>query len=115
MRSDRLYLQDMLSAILEVGRHLPANRAQFDANPFLQSHILRHVQIVGEAAGRISRALKDQYPEVSWRQISGMRHVLVHDYFRVDWNIVFTTARDDIPALRSQIEAILSAFPPEAP
>jgi uncharacterized protein with HEPN domain len=112
VRSDRLYLQDMLGAILEIGRHLPTNRAQFDGNQFLQSHILRYIQIVGEAAARVSQALKDQNPQVAWRQISGMRHVLVHDYFRVDWNIVFITARDHIPTLRPQIESILSALPP---
>jgi uncharacterized protein with HEPN domain len=115
LRSDRLYLQDMLGAIIEIERHLPGDRAQFDGNPFLQSHILRYVQIVGEAAARISHALKDQNPQVAWRQISGMRHVLVHDYFRVDWNIVFITASDDIPTLRPQIEAILSALPPGTP
>lgn len=42
-----------------------------------------------------------------------MRHILVHDYFRVDWELVFSTARDDVPALKLQIEAILASLPPD--
>jgi uncharacterized protein with HEPN domain len=112
MRSDRLYLQDMLDAIAEIRRYLPSDRSAFDSNPLLQSHILRHVQIVGEAAARIAKQTKDAHPQIPWRQISGMRHILVHDYFRVDWNILFTTARDDIPTLEPLIHAIVASWPP---
>ncbi|MDB5329871.1 MAG: hypothetical protein JWP03_1022 [Phycisphaerales bacterium] len=44
-----------------------------------------------------------------------MQHILFHDYFRVDWGVVFTTATNDIPALKPQIEAILAALPPAVP
>jgi len=71
------------------------------------------VQIVGEAAFRISKATKDAHPEIPWRQISGMRHILVHDYFRVDWNILFMTARDDIPTLEPLVVAVLRLLPPD--
>lgn len=111
MRSDSLLLQDILDAIAVVLRYTPADRAAFDADPPVQSHVLRHIQIVGEAAWRLSQPLKAQHPQVPWRQIAGMRHILVHDYFRVDWDIVFTTARNDIPALRPLIQAILASLP----
>jgi uncharacterized protein with HEPN domain len=115
MRSDRLFLQDILDAIDEVARFLPADRSEFDADPLLQSHILRHVQIVGEAIFRITPETKAAHPEIAWRQIAGMRHILVHDYFRVDWNIVYRTAADDLPPLRPRIEAILDGLPPDSP
>jgi uncharacterized protein with HEPN domain len=70
--------------------------------------------IVGEAAWCLSRSIKDQNPYVPWKQIEGMRHIMVHDYFKVDWDIVFTTARDHIPALKPQIEAILASLPATA-
>ena len=57
-------------------------------------------------------ATKDAHPQVPWRQIVGMRHILVHDYFRVNWNIVFRAATDDLPVLKPQIEAILTSLPP---
>lgn len=111
MRSDRLLLQDVLDAIDEVARYLPADREAFDANPLLQSHIYRHVTIVGEAMWRLSQSLKDQNAEIPWRQIEGMRHILIHDYFRVDWNVVFSTATSNLPSLRPQIVTILASLP----
>ena len=69
--------------------------------------------IVGEAAWSLSQAIKDASPQVPWRKIQGMRHIMVHDYFKVDWDIVYSTERQDIPMLKPQIEAILAALPPE--
>jgi uncharacterized protein with HEPN domain len=115
VRSDALLLRDILDAIETIRQYLPADRSTFDASPPLQSHILRHVMIVGEASWRLSQALKAQNPHIPWKQIAGMRHILVHDYFRVDWGVVFTTAKHDIPAFKPQIEAILSALPQGTP
>ena len=113
MRSDRLRLEDMRDAIDEVARYLPADRAAFDRDPPVQSHIYRHVMIVGEAAWQLSQALKDANPQVPWKQIAGMRHIMVHDYFKVDWNIVYETAKTHVPALRPHVEAMLKSLPPD--
>lgn len=113
MRSDRLRMQDILDAIDVIARYLPADRAAFDRDPPLQSHIYRHVMIVGESAWRLSQAIKDRNPHVPWKQIEGMRHIMVHDYFKVDWNIVYATAKTHVPALRPQVEAMLAALPPD--
>ena len=83
MRSDRLRLQDILDAIAVIRQYLPADRAAFDRDPPVQSHIYRHVMIIGEVAWNLSREIKDQNPQVPWRQIEGMRHIMVHDYFKV--------------------------------
>jgi uncharacterized protein with HEPN domain len=111
MRSDRLRLQDILEAIDIIAQYLPADRAAFDRDSPLQSHIYRHVMIVGEAAWSLSQPIKDQHPHVPWKQIEGMRHIMVHDYFKVDWDIVYTTARTKVPALKTQIEAMLRSLP----
>ncbi|HSZ55847.1 MAG TPA: HepT-like ribonuclease domain-containing protein [Tepidisphaeraceae bacterium] len=112
MRSDRLRLQDILDAIAVISRYMPSDRATFDGDAPLQSHIYRHLMIVGEAAWSLSQPLKDANRQVPWKMIEGMRHIMVHDYFKVDWDIVFSTARDDVPRLKPQIEAILAALPP---
>ena len=111
MRSDRLLLQDMLDSMDEVSKYLPADRKKFDSNPPLQSHIYRHITIVGEAACRLSEPLKELNPQIPWRKIEGMRHVLVHDYFKVDWNEIYKTAAGDIPTLRPFIASILASLP----
>lgn len=112
-RSDRLRLQDILDAIAEVDRYFPVDRVVFNANPLLQSHIFRHVMIIGEAAFRLSKEFKASYPQIPWIEIEGMRHILVHDYFKVDWEIVYSTACSDIPRLKPQIEAALASLPPD--
>ena len=113
MRSDSLRLQDILDAIEIVARYLPTDRAAFDRDPPIQSHIYRHVMMIGEAAWKLSQPLKDQHPQVPWKQIEGMRHIMVHDYFKVDWDVVYATARIHIPALKPQIETILKSLPDE--
>ena len=115
MRRDSLLLQDILESAVEVISTTPATKTEFDANKFVQSHLLRHIQIIGEACWRVSKPLKEKYPQVPWAQIAGMRHVLVHDYYEVNWNIVYKTAREHVPALKPQIEQILASLPPGAP
>jgi uncharacterized protein with HEPN domain len=115
MRTDQMLLQDILDAIDERILCTPSTREEFDADKFLRSHLLRQIQIIGEAAWRLSNTIKDQHPHVPWRQIAGMRHALVHDYFEVDWNEVYQTAIRDIPALRGSVDGILAAIPSEAP
>ena len=112
MRPDRLLLQDILDSVNEVIDSTPANQADFDANKYVRSHVLRHIQIIGEASWRLSAPLKSQHPQVPWKKIAGMRHVLVHDYFDVNWKRVYETARDHVPPLKPEIEAIMASLPP---
>ena len=111
MRPDRLLLHDILDSIQEIVGTTPPTRAMFDANKLVQSHLVRHIQIIGEAAWRLSDGLKQANPQVPWRIIAGMRHAIVHDYFQINWNEVYSTAVRDVPPLRAQIEAILAALP----
>lgn len=113
MRTDRLLVQDILDSIAEVVEAAPATEAEFTASKYVQSHVLRHIQIIGEAAWRVSKSVQDENPAVPWKKIAGMRHVLVHDYFEVNWSRVYQTARDHVPPLKLQIETILDSLPPE--
>jgi len=63
MRPDRLLLEDILDAIGEVLDVTPASRAEFDKDKLVRSHVLRHIQIIGEAASRLSAELKERHPE----------------------------------------------------
>lgn len=113
MRNDRLLLHDILEAITVIEKYLPESEDTFLADPPVQSHILRHLQIIGEACNHLSPALRANHPHIPWIQIIGMRNVTVHHYAAINWHRVFQTAYRDVPLLKPQIEAILKTIPPE--
>ena len=70
--------------------------------------VMKNVEIVGEAAYMLTHAFKNEHPEIPWKTVAGMRHVLVHDYANVVPRILWGTATNDIPQLRKQIISILA-------
>ena len=106
---DALYLRHMLDAIdrvIEATQRV--TREDFNGEWMIQDAIVHELQILGEAAGRVSRELTDRHPEVPWRQVTGLRHKIVHDYFAVDLDVVWDTATLDVPAIRPVVETLLS-------
>ena len=69
--------------------------------------VMKNVEIVGEAAYMLTKAFKRTHPEVPWKTVQGMRHVLVHDYAGIDDKELYNTAVNDIPVLRRQVEQFL--------
>ena len=73
----------------------------------LQDGIIRQLEIIGEAARRVSSDLKALYSEVPWRDIVVMRNKLIHDYFGVDVELVWMTVKRDVPVLKQAVCEIL--------
>ena len=112
MRHDNALLLDMLLAAREaqeIGRG--ATFSDFGENRTLQLAILKAVEIVGEAASRISADTKKQNREIPWADIVGMRNRLVHGYFDVNLLRVWETVERDIPRLIVQLEGLVSEEP----
>jgi uncharacterized protein with HEPN domain len=80
---------------------------QFAANETLQRAFVRSLEVIGEAAKKVSADFREQYPEVEWRGMAAMRDRLIHDYFGVDLELVWDVVQRRVPELRSQIVQIL--------
>ena len=97
---DHTYLVHMLAAIERIRRYVGRKgRATFLRNALLQDAVIRNIEIVGEAAGRVSTETTSRTPEVPWREIVGMRHRLIHGYLEVNLNTVWQVVARDLPAL----------------
>ena len=70
---------------------------------------MRSLEIIGEAAKRVSEDFRTQHPMVEWRAMAGMRDRLIHDYFGVDFELVWDVVHRRIPELRTQIVTILES------
>lgn len=108
MRDDRERLLDILEAIERIDRYATRGRDVFDEDELIQSWITVQLQIIGEAAARITTDLRDAHPEVPWRQIIGMRNVLAHGYFDIDLDIVWSVVEFDLDELSSQIRSMVA-------
>jgi len=107
MRDDRRRLLDIAEAIERIEKYASEGREAFEDDELIQNWILHHLQVIGEAARAISDELKNEHDEMPWQQIVGMRHILVHRYFEVDTDLIWSVVEDDVPALKQQIELIL--------
>jgi uncharacterized protein with HEPN domain len=70
--------------------------------------LLKQVEIIGEAVYKLSREVKAAYPEVNWNKIERTRHILVHDYFDVNWDILWDVIQLHIPTFKAQIHRVVS-------
>jgi uncharacterized protein with HEPN domain len=84
-----------------------SGRDEFFVSPLIQDAVVRNLEIVGEAAKRVSPALRKQAPGVPWREMAGMRDKLAHDYFGVDLDLVWDVVAAELPAARTRIVVLL--------
>jgi uncharacterized protein with HEPN domain len=111
VRPDRERLLDIVDAITAIERHQPSKRADFDENELVRVWCLRHVEIVGEAAAKVSADTRALTHDIPWRQIVGMRNALVHAYFDVDWTALWNVLERDIQPLKAAILRLLEKVP----
>lgn len=109
-RTNKERLADILEAIAAIERHPVASRKAFDDDELIRFFLLKHVEIIGEAVFKISGDLKEAHPEVPWRKVETARHILVHDYWRVDWEILWQIVTKHLGPLRGQVEEILKSL-----
>lgn len=107
MRSDKERLLDILEAIDKIEQRIPPGKELLAGDDTTQVWILYHVQIIGEAASRLSQSLQDEHPQIPWSDIVSMRNVIVHHYFGIDLDQVWDAVQNDIPRLKEWVTDVL--------
>jgi len=107
MRDDRGRLQDILDAIKRIERYAKRGRPVFEEDELVHTWMIHHIQIIGEAANKLTPTFRKTHRQVPWPQIIKMRHVLVHDYLGIDLGEVWAVVERDLPTLKKQVSSIL--------
>ena len=110
MRDDRERLADILEAIERIERYAVRGRQAFEDDELIQSWIVHHLEILGEACRSVSYEFRAGHPEIPWGPISGMRNILVHQYFGIDADAVWAAVVRDLPPLAIALRAALDAM-----
>jgi uncharacterized protein with HEPN domain len=107
---DRIRLHHIADALNSAIRFVQGRRREdLESDEMLAFALVHALQIVGEAAGKVSAETRAQRPGVPWSTMIGMRHRLVHAYFDINLDILWTTAAEAAPALLAQIQPLLDA------
>jgi len=105
---DRVRLMDMLDHSREALQFIQGKqRSDLDTDRLLNLSLVRLLEIIGEAAARISDETKSNVTEIQWQQIIGLRNRLIHGYNNVDFDIMWDILQDDLPPLAVQLEKII--------
>jgi uncharacterized protein with HEPN domain len=115
MRREAAFLADIVSAADElIAARRGLDRESFFADPLRWRAALHLLILIGEAASRLPSEFRVHHPEGAWGKAAGLRNRIVHQYWDLDWEVLWSTIQEDIPELRGVAAAILrTEYPPE--
>lgn len=105
---DKQRLQHILDAIKDIESYTKdVNHEGFLSNSMMRFASVKQIEIIGEAANVLTKATRQKFSDIEWDQIIGMRHILVHEYFGIDTELVWQVILKDIPVLKEKITEII--------
>ncbi|MBM3474824.1 MAG: DUF86 domain-containing protein [Armatimonadetes bacterium] len=107
MSDERLYLIHMQECIERIEAYTVGGRDEFMRDTRTQDAVIRNLEIIGEAAKRVSQPTRDRAPDIPWRLVAGLRDVLIHQYGGLDLAEVWQIVVRDLPPLKTNLDELL--------
>ena len=102
-----IFIEHILECIGLIEEYITGkSKEDFMESSALQDSVIRRIEIIGEAIKNLPEAVKKQHTDVPWKNIAGMRDILIHEYFGVDLDLIFEVVRKDIPELKAKLSEI---------
>ena len=109
-RKPDVYLEDILESVEHIQRFLDGvSEDEFYENVEKQDAVLRRLEIIGEAVKHLPDEIREDHPDIPWRQIAGMRDIIIHEYFGITLEMVWVVATEDILDLKTRVEEIIES------
>lgn len=107
-KDDTVYLHHILDAIELIEDYMRGlSENEFLSHAMAKDAVAREIEIIGEAANNISDEFQKEHPELPWIRMTGIRNRIIHEYFNVNFSIVWDTVLDDLPLLKKAIKKLL--------
>ena len=107
-RDYKLFIKDILDAIDKIEEFVgKMDYGEFMKDDKTSTAVVKKIEIIGEAIKNIPRDVHAQYKHIPWKDIVGMRNKITHNYFKIDYEIVWNVVKEKLPALKNQIERVL--------
>lgn len=107
MKDDKFYLIHIIDSISNIETYVKPGEFEFFNSKLIQDAVIRNLEIIGEATKKVSNELKQKEYDIPWRELAGLRDVLIHDYFGVDLDIVWNVVKKELPKIYMLIKKIL--------
>lgn len=108
MKKDpRIYLAQILERIVRIEDFTCVGKKSFLDNPLIQDAVIRNLEVIGEASRRVGAEYQVAHPEIPWREMSGLRNILIHDYESVNLEKIWQVIEKELPSVRGTLEKIL--------
>lgn len=108
-KEPKIYIEHMLSCIQNIQTYIGnLSKDNFMDNKLVQDAVIRNFEVMGEASKNITKSFQEQFPQLPWTQMKGMRNILIHDYMKVDLEAVWETIINYLPVLKTNLENIIN-------
>ena len=109
-RNHLVFLQDMLESIAKIQKYTEGMGYEaFSRSDLVTDAVVRNFEIIGEASNHMPEEVRSKYPDIPWSKMKGMRNLVIHEYFGVDYSIIWKTIESALPSLREKIKKAVEA------